>query len=538
MQQTKAPSLLGTTIGNYRVLSLLGAGAMGEVYLGEHPQIGRKVAIKVLVAALSANPDISQRFLAEAKSVNTINHPNIIQIYDFGELDDGRLYFTMECLQGRELTEHIQDHAPLTIGEVSSLAEQLAGALDAAHATGIVHRDLKPDNIFIVDGHKGRVVKILDFGIAKLTEPGLSDAARTSSGVIMGTPLYMSPEQAAGRTREISPRSDIYALGVILYQMLSGQLPIQAESTAELLYKHIAEPPIPLEQVASDLPPAVATVIARSLAKDPAERQQSAGQLFRELSQAFAGTPAGATATVTAAMAATQHPESITRSKPSVSTLGASASQAISTPGDAPQPARGSGALVKALLAVGVLAVAGVAILFATGKLTGSSKEKSPTAPTAAAMAPPDATPPAGPVAMAEMRAVPVDPLKIHKVTVKARSPRTLVEVAIAGRVVYRRRKPPFQVDVKRGERVTITARRRGCDDQVESWVAVEDRIVQLALQRRRPGRPPMARTVVIAPVRPRPMAIVVSVRPRPRPRPRPTAGMDNIDVGTLRPMF
>jgi serine/threonine-protein kinase len=285
----KQDSLIGQSIGNYRVDSLLGKGAMGEVYLGEHPQIGRKVAIKVLVASLSADQNMADRFMSEARAVNAINHPNVIQIFDFGQLPDGRLYFTMEFLDGRELTELLKDRAPLNLGQTLELLRQMAASLDAAHAKGIVHRDLKPDNVFVMEGPAGPVVKILDFGIAKLLEPGMGSHTKTSTGMIMGTPMYMSPEQAAGDVNRISPRTDIYALAVIVYQMLSGHLPLQAPSVAQLLAMQITEPPRPLQEVTEGLPEAVCDTVSRSLAKEPDERHQSAGEFYQSFVQACAG---------------------------------------------------------------------------------------------------------------------------------------------------------------------------------------------------------------------------------------------------------
>jgi serine/threonine-protein kinase len=298
-QQKRKVSLIGSAIGNYDVVSQLGAGAMGEVYLGEHPDIGRKVAIKVLVATLSANAEMAERFVSEARAVNKINHPNIIQIFDFGKLDDGRLYYTMEYLDGQDLTAFIRENAPLPVHRVQDVLRQMAAALDAAHAVGIVHRDLKPDNVFVCPSPTGEIVKILDFGIAKLLGPGMGAGHRTSTGMIMGTPLYMSPEQAAGDVDKISAKSDIYALSVIVYQMLSGYLPIQAPSTAQILAKHITEQPMPLAQVTAGLPAEVCNLVEQALHKDPGMRPQSAGVMAQKFAAACAGLETGTVARVT-----------------------------------------------------------------------------------------------------------------------------------------------------------------------------------------------------------------------------------------------
>ncbi|MBU1238837.1 serine/threonine protein kinase [Myxococcota bacterium] len=301
--------LIGTTVGNYEVIELLGEGAMGQVYLGEHPQIGRKVAIKVLIASLSANPEMADRFLSEAKAVNKISHPNIIQVFDFGKLPDGRLYLTMEYLEGADLSGFMLDHRKMSLEMTARLLRQICSALDAAHSVGIVHRDLKPDNIFITDpGDGSSSIKVLDFGVAKLLEPDFGAKHKTATGLIMGTPSYMCPEQAAGDVKAISARSDIYALGIIVYQMLSERLPIEADIVPKVLVMHIAEPPTPIFEYLPDFPAFVWQVIEKSLAKDPDDRYQTAGDFSRAfdaalenlsdvmINSSFAGTKSAASA--------------------------------------------------------------------------------------------------------------------------------------------------------------------------------------------------------------------------------------------------
>ncbi|MDA3863437.1 MAG: serine/threonine-protein kinase [Deltaproteobacteria bacterium] len=266
-------SIVGTTVGNYEVKKLIGEGAMGEVFLGEHPKIGRKVAIKVLIASLSSDPEMSERFLSEAKAVNRINHPNIIEVFDFGKLPDGRLYLTMEYLEGIELEGKILE-APMELHEISMIFKQISDALQAAHEQGIIHRDLKPDNIFITKKGNKPLVKILDFGVAKLLEPGMGNKHKTATGLIMGTPSYMSPEQAAGRIEAISAPSDIYSLGIIVYQMISGRLPLEDDVVPQLLVKHISEPPTPIYEYVPNFPPNLWMVLKKSLEKDPGDRYE------------------------------------------------------------------------------------------------------------------------------------------------------------------------------------------------------------------------------------------------------------------------
>lgn len=274
--------LIGTTVGNYEVKELLGEGAMGQVYLGEHPQIGRKVAIKVLIGSLSANPEMADRFLSEAKAVNKISHPNIIQVFDFGKLPDGRLYLTMEYLEGDDLAGFMLGQGKMSLELTGKILKQVSSALDAAHSVGIVHRDLKPDNIFIQSTEDDSIsVKILDFGVAKLLEPDFGAKHKTATGLIMGTPSYMCPEQAAGDVNSISARSDIYALGIIVYQMLSERLPIEADIVPKVLVKHIAEPPTPIFEYLPEFPAFVWQVIEKTLAKDPDDRFQSAGDFYK-----------------------------------------------------------------------------------------------------------------------------------------------------------------------------------------------------------------------------------------------------------------
>lgn len=277
-------TLIGQTVGNYHITDVVGAGAMGQVFLGEHPQIGRKVAVKVLNHQLSSNSDMSTRFLSEARAVNRIDHPNIVQVFDFGTLPDGRLYLVMEFLRGRDLGSYMTEKRRLSLRDTLEILDQLASGLDAAHEAGIVHRDLKPDNIFLVEGKGGLQVKIVDFGVAKLLEPDLHSGERTATGLIMGTPAYMSPEQATGDVNAIGPASDLYALGIIVYRMLSARLPIEGDFVPQILLKHISEPPTPISRYLPDFPLAVWEVLARPLAKAPADRPKTA----REFHDAFA----------------------------------------------------------------------------------------------------------------------------------------------------------------------------------------------------------------------------------------------------------
>jgi serine/threonine-protein kinase len=263
---------------------------MGSVYHAEHPEIGREVAIKILAEDLVQSGTSAERFLREARSMVRVKHPNVIEVYDFGRTDKGQLYYVMELLVGRDLAQILKSERSLPVAKVGALLEQICPALQAAHEAGVVHRDLKPANIFVLEGEPLRV-KILDFGIAKLLEQPEGNSA-TRTGMLLGTPHYMAPEQAAGEHRRIGPATDIYALGAILYELLSGRLPFDAEMMAVLLAQHIEKPPEPLRSVAPRVPEAVATLVDRCLAKAPEQRPPSAAALLETFSRAVRQAPA------------------------------------------------------------------------------------------------------------------------------------------------------------------------------------------------------------------------------------------------------
>jgi serine/threonine-protein kinase len=234
----------GTWVGEYQVESKLGQGGMASVYAGTQPVIGKKVAVKVMSRQLCLDPVQIERFIQEARAVNQIGHPNIVDVFAFGALPDGRSYFVMEWLQGETLASRLR-RGWLTIPEAVAIMFQICDGLAAAHDKGIVHRDLKPENIFLVPVRNRRMlVKVLDFGIAKLLGRRDSRIDRTADGSTPGTPSYMSPEQAKGK--DVDHRSDIYALGVCAFEMLCGRLPFVGADAVEILYQHIhAVPPAP-----------------------------------------------------------------------------------------------------------------------------------------------------------------------------------------------------------------------------------------------------------------------------------------------------
>jgi len=276
--------LLGTMIGVYRVARLLGIGGMGRVYKGVHPQIGSRVAIKVLSRECSDRKDLVERFFAEAKAVNVIRHESIVNVLDLAMLPDGRPYIIMEYLDGAPLASLIEygvEHqAALPLGGVARLAAEVLDALGAAHAKGVVHRDLKPDNIFVAPS--GRP-KVLDFGIAKLSDV---NNASTRTGSLLGTPHYMSPEQAAGKV--VDHRADLYAIGVILFECATGRKPFLAEALFDLLRMHVEVPPPSPRALRPDMPPDLEHVILTALAKSPEQRFASAMAMSMALQHATA----------------------------------------------------------------------------------------------------------------------------------------------------------------------------------------------------------------------------------------------------------
>ena len=284
---SQAELLIGQTIGNYLVTQKLGEGGMGAVYLAEHPTIGKKVALKVLHSEFSTNQEVAARFFNEAKAVNDIGHPNIVDIVDFGIIQAGLgreqlVYFIMEYLSGLTLSQLIRQEAPLPPERALSIGLQVADALAASHKHGIIHRDLKPDNIMLQQrGRERDFIKLLDFGIAKLTGDAVG-SHRTRTGIVMGTPAYMSPEQCEGRGN-IDHRTDIYALGIVLYEMLTGRVPFIGEGYGEILVQHLTQRPIAPSQYRM-LPPHVEAVVLKALEKRPELRYPNMDEMIRAMS--------------------------------------------------------------------------------------------------------------------------------------------------------------------------------------------------------------------------------------------------------------
>ena len=289
-QAPPAPSLVGQVLdGRYRIVKLIGEGGMGEVYAAEHVHIEKKFAIKLLKQEIVSNAEAVTRFRQEARSSSSIGHRNIIAIEDFGQLNDGRIYMCMELLNGAALNDLIQQ--PMGADRLLNILIQTGHGLAAAHAKGIVHRDMKPENIFVtIDAQGQDVPKILDFGIAKVSgNDGGNHLTRT--GTIFGTPFYMAPEQALGNP--VDARTDIYAMGVIMYECFAGSLPFQGESFMGILTQHITSEPEPVAQRAAKagraLPMGLAEIITRCMQKSPDQRYRTMDELVAALVAVYRG---------------------------------------------------------------------------------------------------------------------------------------------------------------------------------------------------------------------------------------------------------
>jgi serine/threonine protein kinase len=290
MPQMQSPSLIGQILdGRYRITRKLGEGGMGEVFAAEHVHIEKRFAIKLLRPEIVSNAEAVTRFRQEARSASSIGHRNIIAIEDFGQLADGRIYMCMELLNGAALNDMITQ--PMAVDRLLNILIQTGHGLAAAHAKGIVHRDMKPENVFVTIGPNGEdVPKLLDFGIAKVSgNDGQNHLTRT--GTIFGTPFYMAPEQALGNP--VDARTDIYAVGVIMYECFAGSLPFQGESFMGILTQHITMEPEPVSQRAAkagrQIPPGLADVITRCMQKNPAQRFSTMDELVNVLVQIYRG---------------------------------------------------------------------------------------------------------------------------------------------------------------------------------------------------------------------------------------------------------
>ncbi len=371
-------------VGNYRIVEQIGAGGMGAVFRGEHAMLGKPVAIKILLPELSHSQEMVTRFFNEARATAQLQHPGIIDVFDFGYCDDDRsAYIVMELLTGQSLRQRLAVLGRMPWQGAVYSARQIARALAAAHRGGIVHRDLKPDNVFLIQDRETGYerVKVLDFGIAKLTEhgnapaPGSQASIQTRAGMLMGTPAYMSPQQCRGAA-EVDHRADIYSLGCMLFEMLCGRPPFVGEGIGDLITAHIAVAPPSTSQFVDTVPAKLEALVQRALAKSEQQRQQTMDEVVAALDElgvpgapSMSGSFAEARPTTppSSAVVTAQVP---TGTAPSATTLGATTGQL----GSAPAAKSGAGKWVIAV-AGGVAALAVVAVVLGASGGHGDDKK-------------------------------------------------------------------------------------------------------------------------------------------------------------------
>lgn len=280
---------VGTTLaGNYEIESVIGTGGMGVVYKARHALMDRTVAIKMLQAQLISDSMSVKRFQQESKAASRIKHPNVITVYDFGISPTGQPYIVMDYLEGESLADVIKRDGQVAVERAIKILMQACDALDHAHKMGVIHRDLKPTNIVLSKGEDGAdFVRVVDFGVAKLINSGQEGQKLTQAGEVCGSPVYMSPEQCMGQ--DLDKRSDIYSMGVVVYETLTGRLPILGKTMVDTMSKHITEPPVRFNDARPDLyiPERLEAVVFKALAKDPADRHQTMEQLMIDLEVAI-----------------------------------------------------------------------------------------------------------------------------------------------------------------------------------------------------------------------------------------------------------
>jgi eukaryotic-like serine/threonine-protein kinase len=416
--------MVGQTLGSYKILRLLGAGAMGEVYLAEHRHLQRKAALKLLARELVGRPDLLERFFLEARATSAIAHPAIVQIFDC-ELDaTGRPYIVMEFLEGATLGALLAQGGPPPPATTARLVRSMADGLEAAHAKGIVHRDLKPDNVF-VQSEPPDTIKLVDFGIAKLAgDFRAGQVHQTRSGAMMGTPLYMSPEQCRD-SAAIDYRTDIYSLGCVMFEMLTGRPPFLSEALGDLIVAHMTEPAPDARAVAASVPAPLAELTAEMLSKSPADRPAS----MRHVADRLAAFVGGLTTLPGAGAMPQPGPAAAAATAPAgkTTTFGDSASELV-TDAEVPLvPARGRGRIFAGVAIIGVVAAAGAVYAL---RRPGGGAQPGTVAPPLAALAPaPAATPAAAPSPAAE--SPPAVPASRKPVTKKASSSRRSIETSV-----------------------------------------------------------------------------------------------------------
>lgn len=297
-------SLIGQRIGDYEIVARLGTGGMGAVFEAKHPVIGKRVAVKVLHPAFASDPKAIERFINEARVVNAIGHPAIVDIFSFGQTRDGLHYFLMEFLKGRSLADVLEKDGAQPMGLALGLIAQLLEVLQKAHAAGVVHRDLKPHNLFVQDGPSGPRLRVLDFGIAKSMTP--EQRQQLTGSAILGTPGYMAPEQI--NSEPVTPRTDLFATGAVLFELLTGRPIFVGKNVGQMLIKALHEDAPRASTLKPDVPPELDALVARLLARDPSGRPSSAAEALDEVRAVQARLTAQGSTPTRGELPATQPP--------------------------------------------------------------------------------------------------------------------------------------------------------------------------------------------------------------------------------------
>jgi hypothetical protein len=388
-------STVGDAIGSYKIVRKIGKGGMGVVYLATHSVLGRPAAVKVLLPELSLNRDMVGRFFNEARAAASIRHPGIVDLYDFGFAADGSGYIAMELLEGETLRSRLRRRGRLPVGAAIEIGRQIAAALQAAHDKGITHRDLKPDNVFLaVDPEIAERVKLLDFGIAKLVNE--AGGTRTQTGVVMGTPVYMSPEQCRGAAT-LDSRADLYSLGCVLYELVAGRPPFVADSAGDIMAHHLYFQPDPVRSHDASVPESLDALIMALLAKDPAMRPASAAEVsaildsWRSIAASASSNAMRAAPGVAAAATVVRPVGPIVAATPT--TLSGAAAAVAAPAGPAGSVGSRSRSLRRAAIGAAVVATGAIALLLATRQpeptATGAAAAPSLVEPEDAPAAPP-----------------------------------------------------------------------------------------------------------------------------------------------------
>ena len=478
----------GDLVGEYAIVAKIGEGGFGTVYRAEHPVIGKHAAIKVLSLRFSADGNVVSRFVDEARAVNQIDHRNIIDIFSFGTLPDGRFYYVMELLEGDTLDRALAARGRFAPEEAIRVLAGVARALDAAHDKGIIHRDLKPENVFVTLGpDQEPFPKLLDFGIAKLL--GDTTTRRTQTGAPIGTPYYMSPEQC--RATQVDHRTDVYSFGVVAFELLAGRLPFRGETQIDVMTQHLAAPPPRLSEVCPDLPPGLDAPLLAMLAKQPEQRPVSVGEALRQLA---VGAQRAGIAVDSAKLELRATPAglanrprldtSVRREFESAPTVG----QASTTLGAQTAASRSSGS--RWLVAGGALAIAVVVAVLAVG-LSRPDHQAAPVAsevPVASVAAAPVAKQSSAPAPSAS-HAPPAEP-RVVQLTIDSRPPRVTVK---RGDELLGSAPGPFELP-EGADPIALTFEAPGYRSSTVKFTPSEDATLPVDLPQIPVGRPSSAR--------------------------------------------